>query len=638
MLLELVQAGKPVYAIAHEDSTVARYAAEELIRFVERIAGSKMVARIGPADSSERTIWIGRVEWIKQNLHLQAELDGITHDGYIIHQAGQDLILSSHMDRGLLYAVYEVLEQMGCRWVFPGNQGEFIPEKPDLQLSLQPGVYSPAFELRSLTEASQRGDYTAWLEEILELIDWSCKNRINSIFIHENPAGNVKHIDIIIREVKKRGMLFEFGGHGIHHQVDRHLFDQNPELFREVKGERRKDGNFCVSNEDALAMVTDCAVSVITKQPQIDILHLWFDDTYEGSWCQCQDCHSMTPIQQQLRVVNRVAERVGAHRPEVYVDMALYHDTLQIKPEDGSPSPSILGFYAPRERCYAHRIDDPSCSRNVFYYDRLKSGVEVLRNNMYAMEYYTDLILYRKMAIHLPQIISDDLQGYSQAGVSKVSTLVFGRYSWWSYGWNQYIFARKAWNLGFNHEETLLDFCRLAYPSNSREMVDYFGQMEAASRGLLSFCEYTEVYDLRNIPAQKLPFYQKHIQGIGESIRLYDHWLTRLTSISTEGSAAESEQARLRSEMSILKITLLEAQALYEQMAGLYEYEVGDRSNPDELAARLNKAIDYINATREAIQDVPISTKGISGEITFVQELCHDLSGHLASLKPAQHL
>ena len=168
-------------------------------------------------------------------------------------------------------------------------------------------------------------------------------------------------LDMVIR---KRGMLWDFGGHAARLFVDRACFDTHPEMFRTKKGERRSDGNFCPSDPNAIQMLCDGIKGCMKKDYPIGLMSVYFDDVVEGSWCDCPKCQKLSPAEQAYHSSNMVAKAVEAEFPDKKTSFLLYHDTVEMDTPQELPSLNLIGQYAPRERCYAHAINDPTCENN----------------------------------------------------------------------------------------------------------------------------------------------------------------------------------------------------------------------------------------------------------------------------------
>ena len=56
-------------------------------------------------------------------------------DGFDLAVTNDRITIHGHTSRGALYGVYQLLEDMGCRWYYPGSLGEVVPAASTLSLS-----------------------------------------------------------------------------------------------------------------------------------------------------------------------------------------------------------------------------------------------------------------------------------------------------------------------------------------------------------------------------------------------------------------------------------------------------------------------------------------------------------------------
>jgi len=618
-MIRIVKDGVVCAQIVVQDEPVALFAAQQLQTYIERMSGGLLPIGGNTAnDSAVAALFVGSIAWCREFVGDEADGSGLVLDGYMLKRCGKGLIITSHVGRGVLYAAYALLERLGCRWFYPGAFGEYIPTMQDIAIDAPDVQDNPDFETRSFTEDTHKKPADIWKQEMLETIDWCGKNKINSFFIHADPAGEIAHMPEVVAEIKKRGMSFEFGGHGAHNLLDRKLFDRQPELFREVGGERRKDGNLCGANAEAVAHLIEGVRKIVRNNPDVDILHLWFADVLEGSWCDCPLCNNIHPAMQQMNVINQIAERIGQEHAHLKIDMLLYHDTVEVERIACDPAPNAVGFFAPRERCYAHSISDPNCERNQYYYRKLKDALGKFKTNTYVFEYYADLILYREMKISIPGTIGEDLRAYRRLGVSRVSSLMFGRYSWWAYETNMYVFARTAWDADFDYRDGLRQLCDRLYPSTSAQMLRYYDALEAASAGMLSFCGFKGNMQERDIPINEPDFYRSHMAGFRNSMEILKNGMRLLDDCYVDSESSERE--RIGRNRLMLDITIRATQSIYDQLLGKY--------TPDKRKSLIDSAVRLIRDNKSAMQAISYEIKGTAGECLY-EGLCDNMAAWL---------
>jgi len=149
-----------------------------------------------------------------------------------------------------------------------------------------------------------------------------------------------------------RGLQVEYELHATSYLLPRALFDAHPEYFRLENGRRDPLCNLCVSNEEALELLTDNAVTFAKKLYRSrPYYYLWMDDT-RAKYCTCDGCSRLTVSDQQMLVVNRMAQKLRAAIPGAKLCYLAYHGTetppTQIKPEEG-----VFLEYAPMSRDFS---------------------------------------------------------------------------------------------------------------------------------------------------------------------------------------------------------------------------------------------------------------------------------------------
>ncbi len=322
-----------MYQIIYEPCCVYEFAAEELARYYTAMTG-EILLRYLEKTTDASPIYLGSPQWIENMTGLSAPVERLRYDGYWIRVFKNQIMISGKEPRSVLYGVYRLLEDAGCQWMFPGAQGEIIPQYPALPFAEGEIIDNPDFEIRASTDDTRMEELPdSFASELTESLDWAAKNRLNTYFCQVNLfSGDMFLKPLVMREITKRGFRLEIGGHGTWQYVRRELFETRPELFREVDGQRRQDGNFCSSNADAVEMVVEGVGNLLKKLPSIACFHLWFEDVFSGSWCECPQCRPLSSAQQMLNVIQAVALRY----PNLQVDLILYHDSEDIRAARGT--------------------------------------------------------------------------------------------------------------------------------------------------------------------------------------------------------------------------------------------------------------------------------------------------------------
>lgn len=459
--LDLSRSWQIVLTSSHPTAALAM---TELALTLRRIVGRPYVVR-ATVD--------GRVPCIVL-AHGQGDGDGFRW------QVGENRVeLRGDGPRGLLYAVYDFLEALGCRWVAPGPGGERLPSGTHFVLPDRPVVQSPAIKGRCLI----LGHY-AFLQDAEAWVIWAARNRLNAIFVHvtaEQPAFGAapesqwqRKKETVIPLARQRGMTVEHGGHGLAALLPRELFAPTPHrrgmphAFRYHQGRRRPDHNFCPTSAEGLAIIRRNAATHFRTHSEADIFHLWPDDVPGGGWCSCERCLAYSPSEQALLAVNAVAEVLEEINPQAQISFLAYMDTEDV-PVKVLPRSNVCLLWAPRSRCYAHSTEDPTCAVNLPHYAQtFRAQVQHFRaaKPPRVFEYYLDAILFKSVLPPLPTVMQRDLRFYRQAGAHTVQALMTGDRPWLSPQLTPWLFARLAWNPDQDIDALLEDFGHAAFGSS----------------------------------------------------------------------------------------------------------------------------------------------------------------------------
>jgi len=158
-----------------------RFAARELKSCLDRIAGAEFrivesvpaqggAFVLGDCPAARRAgIDVSRlardgyaVECVGQSVYVAGRDDDTKKSEILFELQGEKLyerlpradlygalsVSSWDFDRGTLYGVYRVLEELGVRWFFPGPKGEVVPSRPDLSMQAFSLLEEPHYALR----------------------------------------------------------------------------------------------------------------------------------------------------------------------------------------------------------------------------------------------------------------------------------------------------------------------------------------------------------------------------------------------------------------------------------------------------------------------------------------------------------
>ncbi len=423
------------------DDPVAMFAAQELSTTLQRI-GAPRLPVITHSDRKPCCIT------------MQCGHNG---DGFAYHPDANGFVLQGNGPRGLLYAVYDLLEQLGCRWVAPGASGEKLPHYDHIVLPHQAVQQHPALVGRCLVIG-----HDFFLDAGEEWIIWAARNRLNTLFVHtidRRLALGACHLKFwrarrshLLPLLHERGMQLEVGGHGMASLIPRRLFGSMPQIFRYDGSKRTPDYNFCLSSVGAHNLLRGNGATFFRTYPEAHVFHLWPDDIHSNGWCNCSRCRHLSPADQALLATNELAEVLDSINPQARLSHLAYHDTMGA-PVHVVPRSNVVLLYAPRERSYAHDIGKNDHPINKQYAHHLHDTIAAFQSisagpasfEHRVFEYYLDGILFKSAPPPLLSVIQEDMRAYRDAGVHSVQVLMTGDRPWLVAPINAYLFARLAW-------------------------------------------------------------------------------------------------------------------------------------------------------------------------------------------------
>ena len=466
----------PIFTASNHPAV--RLAAEELQRYLGRMTDRRV-----PIVTDVSSV-------LSPVIELVYESDG--SDGFVRQVGREGIRLIGRSPRGVLCGVYDLLQELGCRWYSPGDLGERVPRAVTIGLPHGIKDEEPAIQGRGLVLSNPDDviDSAGW-------IDWAGKNRLNAVCYlvprHERRARRFKRAWRRVRraalaELAERGITAEFGGHLMSGLLPRRHFWRKRKAFRFSARRRRRDHNLCASSAEGMEIVRASAKKLFQANAGIDVYHIWPDDA-AGAWCECLSCRDLSPSDQAMTVVNEIADVLSAVAPEARISFLAQHETL-VAPISVRPRANVMLLYSPRERCYAHTIQDGRCDLNYQrYWSMLRNQAAWFSGSGWpehgAMEYYADGVWFNSMAPPLANMLGADLDAYRDAGVQRISVVHDANRPWLRFPMNGSLFARLAWAPRQDIDALVQEYA-LLYFGGPKDLVGaYLAELELAFQLLL---------------------------------------------------------------------------------------------------------------------------------------------------------
>ena len=453
----LADKGHAIFSIVipAKPSRTEELAARELQRYLSAMSGApfEITSKLGKA-----SILVCRRDSAPAGVTLPSGLSQLPAEGYCLAARDAGLFLIGADDRGTLYAAYDLLDRLGCRWLAPAfsfYQGahDTVPKCATLAISLNEDVIEqPALKYRKLyVEEGHSHDTT----NLLQMIDWMPKRRFNTLVVPLNYAGGGRVMwdnwrKDLAPELQRRGLWLEVGGHGYENYLNAEmeggqLFERHPEWFHlDENGKRAKHPRavFCTVNREAKDFFNRSVIRYLDAHPEIQIFDFWPPDG--AKWCQCSDCKALgTPSERQALLLTEVSAAVHKTRPDLRFETVAYAACVA-PPVKVAMDPSVLVDFCPIAQCFDVQIDDPLSDQNAAYVAQLKDWTRSFKGDISLYSYYRKYA-WSSLPNLIPHYIQNDLRFYRNAGVRGISSYAEPG-DWAAYELNHYVLGGLAWN------------------------------------------------------------------------------------------------------------------------------------------------------------------------------------------------
>ena len=325
-------------------------------------------------------------------------------DSYTLKSENGRLHITGSNPRSVLYGVYEYLKRHGFAFLYPGKEGESIPDDPQFTLD--------GFDLTETASRTFRGMAVAPdpdnLQEGYDLLRFMAQNKYNLFFMEgydvERPGDEYSVIDgvhplqhveaslkgktweerkaialkkqTMIAEARKYGLLIERGGHGWNYGVPEHYGKNHGLSPEQARSELRAKGKvnklaevvvgtwfqICLAKEEVLEIYAEHIFDYLKKHhSEMDIAAIWLGDGYDNK-CMCEECVKHPFSDLYLDIFRRVALRVQKELPELTLECIMYFETLEPPTRNWLEGlDNVILNLAVWRHCYFHQLDDPEC-------------------------------------------------------------------------------------------------------------------------------------------------------------------------------------------------------------------------------------------------------------------------------------
>lgn len=472
------------------------------------------------------------------------ELDDIIY----IDATETEGIIAGSNPGALLIAVYRYLRFCGCRWLFPGVDGEWIPTRT----SLEPVKYRKLADHRYRGQCNEGAEFQT---DMLETIDFTPKIGMNTYmlefdipFVYYNhyyshhgssvrkpePINN----EMILQwkrqceaEIQKRGLHFHDMGHGW--TAEPFGFDSisRSGIIPDVPEEEKRfialtngkrdfrgrviDTNVCMSNPACRKIMVDYIADYAETQNNVDFLHIWLADG-TNNHCECEVCRTKTVSDWYVVLLNDLDAEFTRRGLDTRLVFIQYFDTFWAPAEEKIKNPDrFTMLYAPITRSYLETYgEEPdesavvpfNLNKNVMPFGMsaclgyLNAWKKVWPGDCFCYEYhFWRFQNYDISGLHIAKLIYDDVQALRSRGLSGIVEDGSQR-SYFPTGFAFYVYGETLFDASRSFEELAEDYFGHAFGSRWKEVYHYLEQIRDA-------IDYGYLCGLRSADLKKGAYY-----------------------------------------------------------------------------------------------------------------------------------
>lgn len=454
--LVVVDKGKTtaVVVVSPKAGQWEKKAADDLVHYINVMSGAKPTLANTDASVAEAlkgkapTLVVGSAALtaepsLRTGLDKVAKKDPVLRaDAIVVRRQGNRVYLAGSNDDSHYYAVAELLHRWGCRWYFPTEFGQCIPESPTLSVGDLDYSYAPPFEVRNF--------WIAWNGSYDDFHEFNRRNRMN-------PGVGVPN------------------GHAIGEYV-KELIPKGKTLFDIPIAEdatadhiaKKVAPQFAAGKDFSLGMEDGIYRSESAKDKELR--------------ANLHDKYFLVPALTDpfLTLYNKVAERLLKEHPASKARIGfLAYSNITLPPQrDITAAKPLVAYLAPIDVDPVHGMDDPKSPPRQEYREMMYRWAKVMQGRVVIYDYDQGMLVWRDIPCPSIASIRQDIKHYHKAGILGLSTESRGATA--TVFLNLFVRGQLYWNPDADVDALLAEFYEKFYGPAAKPMAAYWSAINEA--------------------------------------------------------------------------------------------------------------------------------------------------------------
>ena len=420
---------------------------------------------------------------VAKRLGMTAE--GLGPGGVLMKTGGNVLALlgprSPSDPFGTRHAVISFLEQLGCRYLWPGELGKVVPKQASVTVGALDVRYTPKIGQRHIRFQSLSSRAEVGLDRLqLTKEQWTEARKKAMATESEIGWGNWHRLG---------GRLGIHGGHagaglkgGWEEHGKEHLdwFALQPDGTRD---QSKAGGRFrlCMSNQGLIACVAESIIQQVNENPNVVSVSLSPNDGGYCSFCMCEDCKKLDPPE-ATKISMFLFDKVGESKRQQIEYVSLTDRMVSywngVANRVTKVHPNVL-FVVDAYSCYSHPPVRQKLHPNlvVRYVPSTADGWEGWQKAGAKRIFWRPNILLANRRNGLPHVmvqrLADTMKFMADNGTlaTDFDSVI---HNWAVHGLNYYAAARLNWNPHLTAQEILDDYCQSGFSRGAEAAKRYF--------------------------------------------------------------------------------------------------------------------------------------------------------------------
>lgn len=594
------------------------FAVAELRKYMRQITGIELP--LGKDAAASRSVVIGLRSDLAPELAAALPKAAKGYDGYSVAVTANRVIIAGDNNRGAIYGVYDLLEQIGCRFFYPVHDAkdpEVVPSKDTVKIDVGKWSVASPIPYRVYNGSAWFFDIDPKLAN--EQTDIAMKCRYNCMgwqCAQDSPPLNQYHDLVekgVIGEVRKRGMMFHGPGHSFNLFLSNDYMKDHPDWFGFRDGERKPQvfggSQYCWSNAEARSKMIDNVEKFVLGVPEMAIIcTLGFDG---GRSCECPECAKSTPADLVVTMMNELIARLAKSAPHVRVEMSGGYAPVHEPPTKAIAHPDLRVVWAHWGRNHEMGYDDPRYG----WKENLNTWRTFVSNHLTLCQYYADNFASPWVAAPYTIAMEGDRRFVLQHGIDGWYMLIYPKGYWWNHGINAWLGGIAFYDVSVDFYERIRDYAMHYFgPKAGPLLAAYYEQWAREIRLPYRVKDFATDYDRAVFAAQRKAWIDPAVKAVkNDSVLSY-----RVGKVEKLHQWAErsSEMWRLREEIQKLRgegkfkkaLEKVEEARKYTQDLLAWLYELADLNqglvDRNEIPGFLGmKVKDWVEEEAKAIEE-----------------------------------